>query len=665
MPAPANRPDNPALAAALHYASCGLRVIPILPRTKRPPFDEWQNHATDNADTIRLWWRSNPRYGVGIATGAYGDRWLMCIDVDTGVAENGRIKEGDESLADLEAEHGELPTTMEGQSGSGGRHLWFWSPVPITNDQQGKLGVDLDIRGIGGQVVAAPTVHPDSGRPYGWIDGQGPGEHQPVEAPAWVIDTLTKVDDVGPKRAAIRLDDLGTRPGDVMAETWPDLLEADGASYIGRRLCRRTGHHYELWARPGVDHTSATLYYGGTDLLKVFTPNWPGLVQGETYTRFGYYAATRHGGDYRAAAAALRATQAAAVAADPFAGPGPVVEATRPVQPEDGDDGEDDGRNWKPADLAAALARGLTRPEPTILRRQDGKCLLYAGRLHTIFGPSGAGKTWVLYVAAAQLMAAGEHVVVLDWEDDENAYLGRMLALGLPAEIIVANSTYYPIGTAATIADLEQIDELIAERGTALVGIDSTGEALAAQGLDQDKDPDVARWMAILPRRWARLGPCVLMLDHMPHAGGREIGSQRKRAGINGAAYEAIDTETFARDKPGVLTLKVAKDRGGNYAKATEQAVVHFVPHDDGARMDVTVAAGSGRVVSSKAKSLNDYQEAVIEFLRQAGPSGMRAVRSGVEGDNSAIDMAVKALVAGKRIGLIDKRYALIEGVDK
>ena len=113
MSAAVARPDNPALIAALHYASCGLRVIPILPRTKRPPFEEWQIHATDNADTIRLWWRSNPRYGVGIATGAYGDRWLMCIDVDTGVAENGRIKEGDESLADLEAEHGEAVAVMK------------------------------------------------------------------------------------------------------------------------------------------------------------------------------------------------------------------------------------------------------------------------------------------------------------------------------------------------------------------------------------------------------------------------------------------------------------------------------------------------------------------------------------------------------------------------
>jgi hypothetical protein len=80
-------PTNPEtpLEAALRYAELGLRVLPILPATKRPPFDEWQNKATTNTDTIRLWWNNNPRYGVGIATGRYGDRCYFVLDVDTGV----------------------------------------------------------------------------------------------------------------------------------------------------------------------------------------------------------------------------------------------------------------------------------------------------------------------------------------------------------------------------------------------------------------------------------------------------------------------------------------------------------------------------------------------------------------------------------------------------
>lgn len=332
------------------------------------------------------------------------------------------------------------------------------------------------------------------------------------------------------------------------------------------------------------------------------------------------------------------------------------------VEPED-----DPTRNWKPADLAAAYARGLTRPEPSILLRTDGKHLLYPGRTHTIFGESGAGKTWVAYIAAVQLIRQGEHVIVIDFEDDENAYIARLLALGLPIDLIVANTTYYPVGLGALPGDLEDMDRLIVERGTALVVVDSTGEALAAQGLDQDKDPDVARWMSSLPRRWAKLGPCVLMLDHMPHAGGREIGSQRKRAGISGAAYEAIAAEPFARDRAGSLLLKVAKDRGGNFAKGTEQALVRFEPADDGAVMVATVAPGSGRTVSARQRSLGDYMDAVVELLGAAGGAvKARDLRAGIAGDNKAVDLAVRALEASGRVAHGREGYQLVERpVDK
>src|SRR5690606_26429776 len=70
-----------------------------------------------------------------------------------------------------------------------------------------------------------------------------------------------------------------------------------------------------------VPHTSATLYYRGSDVLKVFTSNWWGVTadgerwaldQEQTYTRFGYFAARHHGGDMAAAASAAAQLRAAA-----------------------------------------------------------------------------------------------------------------------------------------------------------------------------------------------------------------------------------------------------------------------------------------------------------------------------------------------------------------
>lgn len=649
---PSTSTGNPALDAALTYASHGYRVIPIGPGTKHPPLPEWQNQATTNPETIRLWWANNPRYGVGIATGSYGDRWLFCVDVDTGIdPKTGRIKEGDESLADLEAEHGPLPTTMEGQSGSGGRHLWFWSPVEITNDQAGQLGVDLDIRGIGGQIVCHPTIHPDTGRPYEWIDGAAPDETPAVDAPRWLVDILTRPVDTEPRRDTPKY--VGpARPGDNLR--WADLLEENGATFLGRRTDRRTGSVYELWARPGADHTSATLYYGGYDLLKVFTSNWPGLEQGKTYSPFGFYAAIWHDGDHNKAARHLAEQQHGDLWDLVGGKPETPLDAQQHDQRTDNEPADKPERtgNWQPADLAAVYANGLTRPTPTILTRTDGNGLLYPGRTNTIFGESGAGKTWALYIAAAQQIANGDHVIILDWEDDAVAYLTRMTALGMPIELVIANSTYYPIGEGAVKEDLEAIDRIIAERNTSFIGIDSTGEAIAAQGWNQDKDNEVAMWMGALPRRWARLGPCVTMLDHMPHGGGREIGSQRKRAGVSGAAYEAIATEPFAKGKAGTLTFKVAKDRGGNYAKGTEQAVIQFQPSADGTVMAFEVQDGTGRFVASGVKGIGDYCDAVMEFMATARKANQTAIRNGVTGDNNIINHALKRLVAEKRLTL-------------
>jgi len=308
-------------------------------------------------------------------------------------------------------------------------------------------------------------------------------------------------------------------------------------------------------------------------------------------------------------------------------------------------------------------AGGLQRALPTVLQRDDGAALLYAGKTNTIFGESGAGKTWLLYIAAAQLILAGRHVIIIDFEDDAISYFLRLIALGVPPELVIGYSTYYPVGVGAAEEDLEDIDAIIAERDTAMVGIDSTGEALAAQGLNQDKDNEVAFWMGRLPRRWARLGPCVTMLDHMPHGGGREIGSQRKRAGVSGAAYEAIATEPFSKGKAGTLTLKVAKDRGGNYAKGTEQAVIAFTPSIDGTVMDYAVAVGSGRAITStpRERSIADYEDAIVAHLEQEGAElSQRALLSGVPGDDKALKLALRTLVSAKRVTMREYGKSLL-----
>jgi hypothetical protein len=291
-----------ALDHALIYAQWGWRVVPIKPGTKRPALDDWVKRATTDAGLISDWWQAHPDHGVGIVTGEQSGIWVLDVDPDHG---------GDDSLADLERIHGTLPNTIESITGGGGRHIIFRWPGWNPGTGAGKLGPGLDVRAEGGQIVAPPSVHPVSRQVYSWdLDVDPMQGCAPQDAPDWLLDLLKTE-----PRAEKPRSQYGTpvrdldRPGDRFAAvtTWPQLLEADGATCIGTRL-DVTGNNYELWCRPGKaprDGASATLYYGGSDVLKVFTSNWPGLTAGETYTKFGYYTATHHGGDHHASASEL------------------------------------------------------------------------------------------------------------------------------------------------------------------------------------------------------------------------------------------------------------------------------------------------------------------------------------------------------------------------
>jgi hypothetical protein len=299
--------DERPLAAALAYAELfGWRVVPNA--GKVPIVVNWTEAGTTEPDQIVAWWEAHPEAGVSIVCGAASG--LFVIDVD----EHGPIS-GSDSLADLEASYGPLPDTPRVLTGGGGQHIYFRWPVvgTIRNDAGRRLGPGLDVRAEGGQVVAPPSRHA-SGQRYRWEASSMPappsifgplGGVELASPPVWLVDLLTAAPaPITHHEPAVATSGL---PGAEWAAsvTWAELLQADGATLLGERVDHRTGKRYELWARPGADHVSATLGYGDGDNLKVFTTNWPGLDAEASYSRFGFLAAKYFGGDFAAATRAL------------------------------------------------------------------------------------------------------------------------------------------------------------------------------------------------------------------------------------------------------------------------------------------------------------------------------------------------------------------------
>ena len=97
---------------------------------------------------MSAWWAKYPRSNVAIAI----PEGYFVLDVDI-------LHNGFNSLAKLQELVGWLPDTLVITTGSGGAHYWFTTPTPIRNTVR-LAGLDgLDIRGIGGYVVTAPSLH--------------------------------------------------------------------------------------------------------------------------------------------------------------------------------------------------------------------------------------------------------------------------------------------------------------------------------------------------------------------------------------------------------------------------------------------------------------------------------------------------------------------------
>jgi hypothetical protein len=170
-----NQPYRDVLAAALDYAERGWAAFPIwwpLPAgacgCRRPGCERVGKHpvgflvpnglmgATSDAGTIRAWWKRCPRANVGIRTGAVSGLVVLDVDGEAGLA----------SLRALVRAHGRLDAAWA-RTGSGGWHGYMAHPGEHLGNSQGQLGAGLDVRGDGGYVVAAPSLHASGGR-YRW-----------------------------------------------------------------------------------------------------------------------------------------------------------------------------------------------------------------------------------------------------------------------------------------------------------------------------------------------------------------------------------------------------------------------------------------------------------------------------------------------------------------
>lgn len=188
--------------AALDYAQRGLAVFPLHTPTakgcscRKPECDNVGKHprtrngfmdATTDAEMIKTWWKGWPEANIGIAT---GKSHLVVVDVDP---RHG----GEEAMADVVKVHGKtILDTVTALTGGGGYHLIYKAPPGstignITNSPRftGVLGRGIDVRAVGGYIVAPPSVHA-SGTVYDWETNWAITDREPSPLPHSLFEVL-------------------------------------------------------------------------------------------------------------------------------------------------------------------------------------------------------------------------------------------------------------------------------------------------------------------------------------------------------------------------------------------------------------------------------------------------------------------------------------------
>ena len=136
---------------------------------------------------------------------------------------------------------------------------------------------------------------------------------------------------------------------------------------------------------------------------------------------------------------------------------------------------------WEPVDLTAILSGDYVAPSPTLLTRDDGVSLLYAGLTHSLHGESESGKSMLIQYEAVCRLQAGEGVLYIDFESDAASVVQRLQELGATPNQIREGFVYVrpESDPAAWQGDQAAFEATLTGRSYALAVIDGVSEAMS------------------------------------------------------------------------------------------------------------------------------------------------------------------------------------------
>ena len=555
-------PEMGNLDAALAYANAGWYLVPVNtnhpdPTKRKSPGSvvggDWPALSSRDPRQITAWFAGTD-YGIALHCGRSG---AVVLDVDA------YDNVPDEVLAAIETTDCPYQSTRPDQPGRGHYLLANTTGRRISNIL-GKLATTPkwgEVRGANGVIIAAPSVHPEAGGSYRW---QRTGALPPV--PDYVADALPESstpDDTATDAEIRHFLDAHTRSDK------PEALNGLITALTNKLAQGHSCHQSTLGiVTDAMAEAAAGLYPARTARDQLWPVYLNTATTGTSTGRVLTNADAKH--QYRGIVAWAigqapgKADQARERVTDRF--PDAVTEVGAEEFGDIDAQGEAEATTWEPIDLGPWLSGDITSPQPTVgISRSDGQKLLYAGREHTVFGETEAGKSWFALECCAVEIRMGRDVVYIHYEESDPAStIERLRLLAVtPAQIAKHLRFAAPLRPARP----GWLTELL-NPAPALVVHDGVNEAMSLHGDDTNAADGAATFRRTIIKPCLAVGAATLSCDHVTKGGGDNrgryaIGSAHKVNAIDGAAFLMENIEPFGRGLRGASSVYVTKDRPG------------------------------------------------------------------------------------------------------
>lgn len=578
---------------AVALARKGFRVLPLIANSKTPAVEGGCHQASCDPERVRRFWSEaltdEPLdYNIGIATG----EGLIVVDIDT---KHGKAGVG--TWKGLEEHYGQAPQTMTVSTPGRGVHLYFrdgsgrWFP-----SSAGTLGDGLDIRGVGGYVVA----------PGSFIDGKA--YEAVVDAPIapipeWLAQRIEAPKPTKSAGAVEALDGTALDAASARAVDWlrshAELsIEGQGGNTAAYRVAARV-MDFGLSPDDALDLMSG-------DWNERCEPPWDIQQLGAIVENAAQY----------------RQKPIGAHSADvEFDDVSAEVATDARVKPEHDDMPVTSGNNPFLIEFASDVADTATEQNASPL--VEG--LLDQGALSMVYAPSNEGKTFVALSLAASVakgaLWAGREtcggLVVYFATEGGRGIRKRFAAYrqihGLPAKtplaLIASAADFLSSGVDCSrlIAAVREAERQ-AGRACVLIVIDTLSRVLA--GGDENSSTDMGAIIQRLDSIRSATGSHVMLVHHT----GKD--SSRGARGWSGLRA-AVDTELEVKDQ----SIYVTKQRDLEFARAIPFSLEGVVIGSDDRGRDITSAVarvGASSVDEFGAELVDGEAEAMAAFKAAA-----------------------------------------------